>query len=81
MRQALSLDESRRMFSLRIYEQADGVFDTAFGDCDSVQQWWFRGTHAGHRAIDQPSAATSRLRIIPQPSIVRTMSPCWLRVS
>ncbi len=32
VRQALSLDESRRMFRPRVYEQPDGEFDTAFGD-------------------------------------------------
>jgi Uncharacterized alpha/beta hydrolase domain (DUF2235) len=46
VRQALSLDESRRMFKPRIYEQADGEFDTAFGDRGTVQQCWFRGGHA-----------------------------------
>lgn len=46
VRQALSLDESRRMFRPRTYAQADGHFETAFGDRGSLEQLWFRGAHA-----------------------------------
>ncbi len=46
VRQALALDERRRMYQPRIYEQPDGAFETAFRDIGSVQQRWFRGAHA-----------------------------------
>ncbi len=46
VRQALALDECRGMFHPRIYAQADGGFETAFGDPGSVKQLWFRGAHA-----------------------------------
>ncbi len=46
VRQALALDECRVMFRPRVYAQADGSFETAFGDQGSVKQLWFRGAHA-----------------------------------